>query len=48
VFKISDRIAMLADGAIIEAGTTEEFLASKNPAVRQFLLADVEGPLTVL
>lgn len=48
VFKISDRIAMLADGAILEVGTTEEFIASNNPMVRQFLQAEVEGPLTVL
>jgi phospholipid/cholesterol/gamma-HCH transport system ATP-binding protein len=48
VFKISDRIAMLVDGTITEIGTTEEFIASKNPVVRQFLQAETEGPLTVL
>ncbi|MGH7873769.1 MAG: ABC transporter ATP-binding protein [Candidatus Binatia bacterium] len=48
VFQISDRIAMLANGVIIEAGTTEEFVASQNPLVRQFLQADTEGPLPVL
>ena len=48
VFQISDRIAMLANGAIIEAGSREEFIASRNPVVRQFLQSDVEGPLTVL
>ena len=48
VFQISDRIAMLANGVIIEAGTTEEFVASQNPLVRQFLQADPEGPLSVL
>ena len=48
VFKISDRIAMLADGAIAEVGTTDEFTASKNPVVRQFLQGDTEGPITVL
>jgi phospholipid/cholesterol/gamma-HCH transport system ATP-binding protein len=48
VFKISDRIAMLANGVIIEAGTTEEFMASQDPLVRQFLQADTEGPLAVL
>ncbi|HXV81631.1 MAG TPA: ATP-binding cassette domain-containing protein [Candidatus Binatia bacterium] len=48
VFKISDRVAMLANGIIEEAGATEEFLASKNPVVRQFLQGDVEGPLAVL
>ena len=48
VFKISDRIAMLVDGAITEIGTTEEFIASKNPVVRQFLQAETEGPIPVL
>lgn len=48
VFKISDRIAMLANGVITEAGPTRDFLASGNPVVRQFIQGDVEGPLTVL
>lgn len=48
VFRISDQIAMLANGAIIEAGSTEEFIASKNPVVRQFLQVETEGPITVL
>lgn len=48
VFKISDRIAMLSDGAIAEIGSTEQMMASKNPVVRQFLHAETEGPLAVL
>ena len=48
VFKISERVAMLANGVIVEVGATPEFLASKNPLVRQFLQADTEGPLAVL
>jgi phospholipid/cholesterol/gamma-HCH transport system ATP-binding protein len=48
VFQISDRVAMLANGIIEEIGVTQEFLASKNPVVRQFLQGDVEGPLAVL
>lgn len=48
VFKISDRIAMLANGVIEEVGSTGDFLASKNPVVRQFIDVDVEGPLSVL
>jgi phospholipid/cholesterol/gamma-HCH transport system ATP-binding protein len=48
VFQISDRVAMLANGIIEEIGTTQEFLASKNPVVQQFLRGDVEGPLAVL
>jgi phospholipid/cholesterol/gamma-HCH transport system ATP-binding protein len=48
VFSISDRVAMLADGAIAEVGSTEQMIASKNPVVRQFLHGETEGPLAVL
>ena len=48
VFKISDRVAMLANGVITAAGPTPEFVESKNPIVRQFLQGETEGPLTVL
>jgi phospholipid/cholesterol/gamma-HCH transport system ATP-binding protein len=48
VFKISDRVAMLANGVIAEVGLSEEFVSSKNPVVRQFLQGETEGPLTVL
>ena len=48
VFKISDRVAMLMNGVIVEAGPTPDFIASKNPVVRQFIDIDVEGPLSVL
>ena len=48
VFKISDRVAMLANGVIAEAGPTEEFMTSENPVVRQFLQGETEGPLVVL
>jgi len=48
VFKISDRVAMLMNGVIVETGATSDFIASKNPMVRQFIDIDVEGPLSVL
>ncbi len=48
VFNISDHVAMLTKGMIEESGRTEEFIASKNPVVQQFLKAETEGPLTVL
>jgi phospholipid/cholesterol/gamma-HCH transport system ATP-binding protein len=48
VFKISDRVAMLANGIIVEAGTTEEFTASTNPIVKQFLQGETQGPISVL
>jgi phospholipid/cholesterol/gamma-HCH transport system ATP-binding protein len=48
VFKISDRIAMLANGVITEAGSTPDFVESNNPIVRQFLQGETEGPMAVL
>ncbi|MDP2689772.1 MAG: ATP-binding cassette domain-containing protein [Deltaproteobacteria bacterium] len=45
VLKMSDRIAMLHEGVIIEAGTPEEIKTSENPFVRQFLSGSVEGPI---
>jgi phospholipid/cholesterol/gamma-HCH transport system ATP-binding protein len=45
-FKIADRVAMLCGGRIIEQGTPEEFQASPNPVVRQFIEGRAEGPLT--
>jgi phospholipid/cholesterol/gamma-HCH transport system ATP-binding protein len=48
VFKISDRVAMLVNGVIAEIGATQEFMASKNPVVRQFIEVETEGPLAVL
>jgi phospholipid/cholesterol/gamma-HCH transport system ATP-binding protein len=47
-FKIADRVAMLYNGAIIEQGTPEEFQASTNPIVQQFIEGRAEGPLTDL
>src|SRR5437660_1368392 len=36
-FKIADRVAMLFKGSIIEQGTPEQFQASTNPIVCQFI-----------
>jgi phospholipid/cholesterol/gamma-HCH transport system ATP-binding protein len=45
-FKIADRVAMLFKGQIVEQGTPEEFQASTNPIVRQFIEGRADGPLT--
>jgi phospholipid/cholesterol/gamma-HCH transport system ATP-binding protein len=45
-FKIADRVAMLYKGQIIEQGTPEQFQASGNPIVRQFIEGRAQGPLT--
>ena len=39
-FKVGDRMVMLYDGRVRLAGTPDEFLASKDPIVRQFLLGE--------
>lgn len=45
VLEISDRVAMLHDGKIIETATPEEIVKSENPVVRQFLSGEIEGPI---
>jgi phospholipid/cholesterol/gamma-HCH transport system ATP-binding protein len=45
-FKIADRVAMLHQGQIIEEGTPEEFQASKDPIVQQFIEGRAQGPMT--
>lgn len=47
VFQVSDRVAMLLDGRIIEEGTPEEITSSKNPAVQQFLNGRKDGPIKI-
>lgn len=47
VFQVSDRVAMLLDGTIIEEGTPEEITGSKNPAVQQFLNGRKDGPIKI-
>lgn len=42
IFEISDKVAMLHDGKIIEVGTPEEFQKSENPYVKNFIMG-LEG-----
>jgi phospholipid/cholesterol/gamma-HCH transport system ATP-binding protein len=48
VFDISDYVAILANGVIEEAKPANEFVASQNPIVRQFIRGETEGPIQVL
>ncbi|MBI5025604.1 MAG: ABC transporter ATP-binding protein [Nitrospirae bacterium] len=48
IFEVSDRIAMLHEGKIIEVGTPEEIINSSNPAVRQFVTGSIEGPIETI
>lgn len=45
IFEVTDRVAMLHDGAIVEVGTPEEIKNSTNPVVRQFITGSYEGPI---
>ncbi len=43
-FRVADRLALLSNGKIIMQGTQEEFLASDNPTVKEFLERDFATP----
>jgi phospholipid/cholesterol/gamma-HCH transport system ATP-binding protein len=45
-FRIATRVAMLHDGAILEAAEPAAFRRSENPIVRQFVNGDPNGPLS--
>ena len=47
VFQVSDRIAMLLNGRVIEEGTPEQISRSTHPAVQQFLKGDINGPIRI-
>lgn len=47
-FKIADKIAMLHEGVIVEEGTVEEFKASTDPKIVQFLTGSSKGPIQVI
>jgi phospholipid/cholesterol/gamma-HCH transport system ATP-binding protein len=39
-FRVADRLALLTGGKIVQQGTPEEFRASRNPKVKEFLERD--------
>jgi phospholipid/cholesterol/gamma-HCH transport system ATP-binding protein len=45
-YKISDRIAMLYKGEILETGTPDEIRQTSNPVVHQFITGSAVGPIT--
>lgn len=45
IFEITNRVAMLHNGVIVEVGTPEEIQNSTNPVVRQFITGSHEGPI---
>ena len=44
-YAVADRIAMVYDGKIIEAGTPDEIRNTSNPIVQQFITGSAEGPI---
>ena len=46
-YKISDCIAMLYEGRIVETGTPDQIRNSTNPIVRQFIEGRSEGPIKI-
>jgi phospholipid/cholesterol/gamma-HCH transport system ATP-binding protein len=46
-YKISDRIAMLYEGEIIETGTPDQIRSTTHPVVRQFIEGRSEGPIKI-
>lgn len=45
-YKISDRLAMLYKGEIIETGTPDAIRNTQNPIVHQFITGSAVGPIT--
>jgi phospholipid/cholesterol/gamma-HCH transport system ATP-binding protein len=46
-YKISDRIAMLYEGRILEIGTPDQIKNSKNPIIQQFIQGSSQGPISI-
>jgi phospholipid/cholesterol/gamma-HCH transport system ATP-binding protein len=46
-YKISDKIAVLYDGRIIESGVPDEIRNTGNAIVRQFIEGKAEGPMQI-
>jgi len=47
VFQVSDRIAMLLNGRLVEDGEPKALMESKNPSVMQFLSGSIHGPIKI-
>jgi len=45
-YKISDRIAMLYKGEILDVGTPDQIKNSPNPIIHQFITGSAVGPIT--
>jgi len=48
IFDVADKVAVLHNGIIVEAGTPIDIRNSQNPYVRQFITGSLEGPIESL
>ena len=48
IFEISDHVAMLYRGRIIEQGKPRDIQLSSNPVVRQFISGSLDGPIRLI
>ena len=48
IFDISDDVAMLYKGEIIEKGTAKDIKQSTHPVVRQFITGSLDGPIRMV
>ncbi|HMN02202.1 MULTISPECIES: ABC transporter ATP-binding protein [Geobacter] len=48
IFDISENVAMLYRGKIVEQGTSEDIRRSEHPVVRQFISGSLEGPIQLI
>ena len=48
IFDISDNVAVLYRGKIIEVGTSQQILRSRDPMVQQFINGSLEGPIQLV
>ena len=48
IFDITDKVAMLYEGVIVQAGSPEDIRLTTNPVVKQFITGSLEGPIDIL
>jgi phospholipid/cholesterol/gamma-HCH transport system ATP-binding protein len=48
IFDISNRVAVLFRGKIIESGTPQQIMSSADPVVQQFVNGSLEGPIRLV
>jgi len=48
IFDITDKVAMLYEGVIVQAGSPEDIRRTTNPVVKQFITGSLEGPIDIL